>query len=80
MITETKAYRDPRGKLHDNKQDALLVCIEVSLSDGRQGSDNGVSITPGLAKLVAERAADLAPLLQEWLKLPQDTMTECGPA
>lgn len=60
------AWRDERGGIHETHEAALLSDIEHCLSDGQRASSNGASITPGLAKLVAEKAACLIPLLDEW--------------
>lgn len=62
-VAEVPAWEDSAGQLHRTKEAALLVEIERVL--GRFGNTAGSeSLTPGLARLLVEKRAQVAPLLE----------------
>lgn len=55
MAKAVEAYRDERGNLHDNAVNAVLSDLAAAL--GRVGDEGG--LTPGVARLVLEKRADI---------------------
>lgn len=62
MVTKVSAWADKRGALHSCEREALLVDIEVAL-------DVNGATTPGLARMIADAAHDLTPLLQQVMRI-----------
>ena len=70
MAKQITSWEDSRGGLHRKEADALLVDIEHCLSGNRTATEaNRVAMTPGIAKLVADNAEALLPLLEDWSRL-----------
>ena len=67
MARAVSAWLDARGQYHAAERDALLVDVEAAL--GANGSGSEMAITPGIAKLIAEKGATLLPLIKRLVKL-----------
>jgi hypothetical protein len=63
MIRSITAYRDSKGKIHETKEAALLVDIELALGKLGTGPE---SMTAGFALRVVAARAKLIPLLQDF--------------
>ncbi len=55
MAVSIEAYRDDRGHVHDNPEDAVIADIAAAL--GRVGEEGG--LTNGVAKLILDKRAQI---------------------
>ena len=70
MAKQITSWEDSRGGLHRKESDALLVDIECALGGYRHGTEgHKLSMTPGIAKLIADNSEPLEELLKKWNRL-----------
>ena len=61
MVREVTQWADSSGKVHPTFQDALIA--DIALTIGQKG--DGPEGQPNVAKIIAEKAKDLMPLLEQ---------------